>query len=190
MKEIEEVEEVEEVKTTENYIPESELSESKKIMRGRTMYTINSDMEIVETKTVRCNPSSYDYNALKRFLEHDRETLESWFSVKDNSYAISYYVCGYNRTAQDDYIEGWADEGVRVFQKKEDKKGQQFHTVVFFQTKIPQAYSLSAPKKIFIHILFISTKTNNSTQKLKFLEDFYGRKEDEKVKVTTLAILP
>ena len=115
IKEVEEVEEVEEVKPMEKYISESELAESKRIMRGRTMYTINQDMEIVETKTVRCNPSSYDYNALKRFLEHDRETLELWFSVKDNSVAISAYVCGYNRTKQDDFIESWADEGVRVF---------------------------------------------------------------------------
>ena len=115
MKEIEEVEEVEEVKPMEKYISESELAESKKIMRGRTMYTINRDMEIVETKTVRCNPSSYDYNALKRLLEHNRKTLEEYHSVKDNNDAISSYVCGYNRTKQDDFIEGWADEGVRVF---------------------------------------------------------------------------
>ena len=79
------------------------------------MYTINRDMEIVETETVRCNPSSYDYNALKLFLEHNRETLEEYHSVKDNNDAISYYVCGYNRTKQDDFIEGWADKGVRVF---------------------------------------------------------------------------
>lgn len=32
--EIEEIEEVEEIKTTENYIPESELSESKKNHEG------------------------------------------------------------------------------------------------------------------------------------------------------------
>ena len=115
IEEIEEVEEVEEVKPMEKYISESELAESKRIMRGRTMYTINQDMEIVETETVRCNPSSYDYNALKLFLEHNRETLEEYHSVKDNNDAISGYVCGYNRTKQDDFIEGWADEGVRVF---------------------------------------------------------------------------
>ena len=114
-KEVEEVEEVKEVKPMEKYISESELAESKRIMRGRTMYTINRDLEIVETPTVRCNPSSYDYNALKLFLEHNRETLEEYHSVKDNNDAISSYVCGYNRTKQDDFIEGWADEGVRVF---------------------------------------------------------------------------
>ena len=109
------IKEVEEVEAVEKYIPADELAESKRIMRGRTMYTINRDMEIVETETVRCNPSSYDYNALKLFLEHNRETLEEYHSVKDNNDAISYYVCGYNRTKQDDFIEGWADKGVRVF---------------------------------------------------------------------------
>ena len=29
------------------------------------LYTINRDMQIVETATVRCNPSSESYDALK-----------------------------------------------------------------------------------------------------------------------------
>ena len=144
------------------------------------MYTINSNMEIMKTETVRCNPASYSYDAIKLFLRNNSSLLEDYLNDDDNR-SIAFHECGYNRKAQDEFVREWFEKGVRVFQKKEDKKGQQFHTVVFFQTKIPQAYSLSAPKKTFIHILYISTKTNNSTQKLKFLEDFYGRKEDKKV---------
>ena len=114
MKEIEEVEEVEEVKTTENYIPESELSESKKIMRGRTMYTINSNMEIMKTETVRCNPSSYSYDAIKLFLNNNLSLLEDYFNDDDNR-SIAFHECGYNGKAQGEFIQGWADEGVRVF---------------------------------------------------------------------------
>ena len=109
------IEEVEEAKTTGKYIPESELEESKKIMKGRTMYTINKNMQIVETKTVRCNPSSYDYNALKLFLENNRELMDSYFNDDENNYGISVYACGFNGTAQDEFIQDWADSGVMVF---------------------------------------------------------------------------
>ena len=44
-------EEIETIEETEKYIPDNELSESKKIMNGRTLYTINKDLMIVETKT-------------------------------------------------------------------------------------------------------------------------------------------
>ena len=105
---------IEEVKTTGKYIPASELAESKKIMKGRTMYTINKNMEIVETVTVRCNPSSYDYNALKLFLENNRELLDSYFNSDDN-YGIGFYACGYDGRAQQEFAQAWADNGVRVF---------------------------------------------------------------------------
>ena len=113
--------EAQEVKTTESYIPESELSESKKIMRGRPMYTINSNMEIMKTETVRCNPSSYSYDAIKLFLNNNLSLLEDYFNDDDNR-GIAFHECGYNGKAQDEFIQGWADEGVRVFQKNEDKK--------------------------------------------------------------------
>ena len=98
----------------EKYIPECELAESKRIMAERTMYTINRDFEIVETATVRCNPSSYDYNALKLFLENNRELLESYFN-SDNNYGIGFYACGYNGRAQQEFAQDWAENGVRVF---------------------------------------------------------------------------
>ena len=111
---IETIEEVEEVKTLEKYIPADELAESKKIMKGRTMYTINKNMEIVKTVTVRCNPSSYDYDALKLFLDNNRELLEEYHNSEDN-YGIGFYACGYNGTAQNEFAQAWADSGVMVF---------------------------------------------------------------------------
>ena len=111
---IETIEEVEEVKTLEKYIPADELAESKRIMQGRTMYTINKDFMIVETKTVRCNPSSYDYNALKLFLENNRELMDSYFN-DENNYGIGFYACGYDGRAQQEFAQSWADSGVRVF---------------------------------------------------------------------------
>ena len=107
-------EEIETIEETEKYIPDNELSESKKIMNGRTLYTINKDLMIVETKTVRCNPSSYSYDALKLFLENNRELLSEYHNSEDN-FALSFYACGYNGTAQNEFAQAWADSGVMVF---------------------------------------------------------------------------
>ena len=84
-------------------------------MRWRTMYTINKDLMIVETPTVRCNPSSYDYNALKLFLENNKELLDSYFNDDENNYGIGFYACGYDGRAQQEFAKAWADNGVRVF---------------------------------------------------------------------------
>ena len=108
-----EVEEV--VEEVGKYIPADELAESKRIMQGRTLYTINKDMQIVETPTVRCNPSSYYREAIQLFLDNNRETLDSYFNDDENNYGISVYACGFNGTAQDEFVQGWADNGVRVF---------------------------------------------------------------------------
>ena len=112
---IETIEEVKTTETTEKYIPDDELAETERIMRGRTMYTINKDFMIVETKTVRCNPSSYDYNALKLFLENNKELLDSYFNDDENNYGIGFYACGYDGRAQQEFAKAWADNGVRVF---------------------------------------------------------------------------
>ena len=111
---IETIEEIEEVKTTGKYIPDDELAESKRLMRGKTLYTINKNMEIVETVTVRCNPSSYDYDALKLFLENNRELLSEYHN-SDNNYGIGFYACGYDGRAQQEFAQDWADSGVMVF---------------------------------------------------------------------------
>ena len=111
----EQVEIIEAVETTEKYIPADELAESKRIMRGRTMYTINKDFMIVETKTVRCNPSSYSYEALELFLKNNKELLDSYFNDDENNYGIGFYACGYDGRAQQEFAQAWADNGVRVF---------------------------------------------------------------------------
>ena len=111
---VETIEAVEAVETTGKYIPDNELLESKKIMKGRTMYTINKNMEIVETVTVRCNPSSYDYNALKLFLDNNLELLEDYHN-SENNYGIAFYACGYNGPAQQEFVQSWAEVGVKVF---------------------------------------------------------------------------
>ena len=105
---------IEEIEQIEKYIPESELSESKKIMKGRTMYTINSNMEIMKTETVRCNPSSYSYDAIKLFLNNNLSLLEDYFN-DDHNRGIAFHECGYNGKAQDEFIRSWMDSGVRVF---------------------------------------------------------------------------
>lgn len=112
---VEEVKTVEEVEQVGKYIPADELAESKRIMRGRTMYTINKDFMIVETPTVRCNPSSYSYEALELFLKNNKELLESYFNDDENNYGISVYACGYDGRAQQEFAQAWADNGVRVF---------------------------------------------------------------------------
>ena len=78
------------------------------------LYTINRDMQIVETATVRCNPSSYDRDALQLFLDNNRELLDSYFN-DENNYGIGFYACGYNGQDQQEFAQDWADEGVRVF---------------------------------------------------------------------------
>ena len=106
--------EVEEVEEMGKYIPEIELAESKKLMRGRTLYTINKNMEIVKTVTVRCNPSSYDRDALKLFLDNNSELLKEYHN-SENNYGIGFYACGYDGRAQQEFAQSWADNGVRVF---------------------------------------------------------------------------
>ena len=111
---IETIEEVEAVEQVGKYIPTDELAESKRIMKGRTMYTINKNMEIVETVTVRCNPSSYDRDALKLFLDNNSELLKEYHN-SENNYGIGFYACGFNGTAQQEFTQSWADSGVMVF---------------------------------------------------------------------------
>ena len=79
------------------------------------MYTINRDLAVVSTTATWANPLSSDYDMMKLFLKNNRETLESYFNENENNYGISFYECGYNGTAQDEFVQGWADNGVRVF---------------------------------------------------------------------------
>ena len=79
----------------------------------KPMYTISRDMVVVETTETWSNPLSYDRDMMKLFLENNRETLESYHNSDDN-YGITFYECGYNGKAQDEFVQGWADNGVRV----------------------------------------------------------------------------
>ena len=81
---------------------------------SKPMFTINRDLVVVETTETWSNPLSSDRDMMKLFLENNRETLESYHNSEDN-YGISFYACGYNGRAQDEFVQGWADNGVRVF---------------------------------------------------------------------------
>ena len=89
-------------------------------MKNEKMYTINRDMKVVETTETWSNPLSYDKNAMELFLKNNLETLESYHNSDDN-YGLSFYACGYNGRAQDEFIQGWADNGVRVVWKKKKR---------------------------------------------------------------------
>ena len=85
-----------------------------KIETKKTMYTINRNMVVVETTKDFANPLSNDRSMIELFLKNNRETLESYFNDNENNYGISVYACGYNGRAQDEFVQGWADNGVRV----------------------------------------------------------------------------
>ena len=93
----------------------SEEFEQNKEIEQKPMYTISRDMVVVETTANWSNPSSYDRDALKLFLENNREALESYFNDNDNNYGITFYECGYNGTEQQIFIQEWMDAKVRVF---------------------------------------------------------------------------
>ena len=83
-------------------------------MKNEKMYTINRDLAVVETTATWANPLSSDYDMMKLFLKNNRETLESYFNENENNYGIVFYECGFNGTAQDEFVQGWAENGVRV----------------------------------------------------------------------------
>ena len=86
----------------------------KQIEEGKPMFTISRDLVVVETTATWANPLSSDYDMMKLFLDNNRETIENYFNSDDN-YGISVYECGFNGTAQDEFVQDWADNGVQVF---------------------------------------------------------------------------
>ena len=60
------------------------------------------------------NPLSYDKDALEMFLDNNRETLEDYFN-DENNHVIAFRECGFSGKAQDEFVQSWKDEGVRVF---------------------------------------------------------------------------
>ena len=91
----------------------TEQVEIEKIEKG-TMYTINREMVVVETTEDFSNPLSYDKDALEMFLKNNRETLEDYFN-DENNHGIAFHECGFSGKAQDEFVQSWKDEGVRVF---------------------------------------------------------------------------
>ena len=92
-----------------------EFEQNKEIEQGKPMFTINKDLEVVETTATWSNPLSSDRDMMKLFLKNNLETLESYHDHDSNeNYGISFYACGYNGRAQDEFVQGWADNGVRV----------------------------------------------------------------------------
>ena len=80
----------------------------------KPMYTISRDMVVVETTKDFSNPLSHDRDMMKLFLENNRETLEEYHNSEDN-FALSFYACECNGKAQQEFIQGWAENGVQVF---------------------------------------------------------------------------
>ena len=103
---------IEEIETIETI--SEEFVEIQEIEQGKPMYTISRDMVVVETTKDFSNPLSYDRDALKLFLENNRELLKEYHNSEDN-FALSFYACGYNGTAQNEFAQAWADSGVMVF---------------------------------------------------------------------------
>ena len=105
---IEEIEQVEEQEKGEGIMTIEQAEQSK------PMFTISKDMLVVETDKDFSNPLSYDKEAIQLFLDNNKYALERYFNDNENNYGISFYECGYNGTAQDDFIKGWKENGVKV----------------------------------------------------------------------------
>ena len=86
----------------------------KEITNGKTMYTINRELKVVEATNNFSNPTSTDKNALELFIKNNQYQLNEYFNSDDN-YGIAFYACGYNGTAQDEFVDDWAEAGVQVF---------------------------------------------------------------------------
>ena len=77
-------------------------------------FTISKDLEVVETTSTWANPLSSNYDMMKLFLKNNRESLESYHNDNENNYGIVFYECGFNGKAQDEFIQDWMDNGVKV----------------------------------------------------------------------------
>ena len=99
--------EIEQIETIEEF---EEIEKEEKKMK----YTISREMKVVEATTVGCNPTSTDKNILELFLKNNKRIMERYFDDEDR-YGIAFYACGYNGKAQDEFVEGWKEVGVKVF---------------------------------------------------------------------------
>ena len=114
LKHIKKKEKVNKMKTETLETISEEFEQNKEIEQGKPMFTINKDLEVVETANIFSNPLSQDYNALTMFLKNHSETLKEYHDSNEN-YGIAFYECGYNGTEQNIFIQDWMDVNVRVF---------------------------------------------------------------------------
>ena len=112
----------ENMKTTTESIEAIEVQEKgegimtiEQAKQSKPMFTINKEMLVVETDEDFSNPLSYDKEAIQLFLDNNKYALERYFNDNENNYGISFYECGYNGTAQDEFVKGWEENGVKVF---------------------------------------------------------------------------
>ena len=104
------------MKTTTEAIEQVEqIEQFEGVKKGKTMYTISKEMSVVETDKDFSNPLSYDKGAIQLFLDNNKYALERYFNDNENNYGIAFYECGFNGSAQQDFIREWMDEGVKVF---------------------------------------------------------------------------
>ena len=92
----------------------TEFVETEQIVNSKPMFTINKDMLVVSTTNMSANPVSENYDAMKLFLDNNFSTLENYFN-DENNHGIAFHECGFSGKAQDEFIQSWMDNGVRVF---------------------------------------------------------------------------
>ena len=90
------------------------MEEMEEMEQSKPMFTISKDMLIVSTDNMSDNPVSDNYDAMKLFLDNNFSTLENYFN-DENNHGIAFHECGFSGKAQDEFIQSWMDNGVRVF---------------------------------------------------------------------------
>ena len=82
--------------------------------QSNPMFTISKDMLVASTTNMSANPISENYDAMKLFLDNNFSALEDYFN-DGNNHGIAFHECGFSGKAQDEFIQDWKDNGVRVF---------------------------------------------------------------------------
>ena len=120
VEQIEQIEKIETIEQGENIMTENietiatEFVETEQAEQSKHMFTISKDMLVVSTTNSASNPVSENYDAMKLFLDNNFSTLEDYFN-DENNYGIAFHECGFSGKAQDEFVEEWLENGVRVF---------------------------------------------------------------------------
>ena len=109
------IEQIEQIETIEQMEENGEaIMKMEEMEQSKPMFTISKDMLVVSTINMSANPVSEDYDAMKLFLDNNFSTLENYFN-DENNHGIAFHECGFSGKAQDEFIQSWMDNGVRVF---------------------------------------------------------------------------